>query len=1020
MTTQHQTEPSANNALGDLLRPMLPTCQVRTEQTQTIVGNPGRHPDILITAAGRSPVVVEAEYEPGADPEKDALPRLGNRIIDDPRTVEAAIALRYPATIATAYNLADTLTTAALSYCVRYEDGSRFPQSGWLTGSVTDLADLIRLVSVPQKEVERAADTLESGIERAATVLDRMSQLRPRVSADIAGLLGMSDVPQTRRMAGAILANALIFHERIAGMHDDVRPLRLLGGPAAANLQNATLQNATLQDATLQDATLAAWNRILEINYYPIFAIAKDILMQLPSGEAAQVLDVLQPTAQQVNAAGVDNAHDLTGRIFQRLIADRKYLATFYTLPASAALLARLAVAKLKTPSPQPESSNKPPSPQPEGNSKTPSPLVGEGWGEGDNPFNWSDLDAIGNLRIGDFACGTGALLSAVYEQIASRHERAGGDPAALHPVMLEEVLYGCDVMPSAVHITGATLAGAQPNIGYRNSRLYTMPYGRQEDDTVKIGSLELLQPSNVYTLFNTSDPALRTGSAGEETAAQVNVEIPDASYDLVIMNPPFTRAGSDWEGSTRQEDYVKQFRGLSTDLATQKDMAKTLGTHARGTCYHGYAGIASAFVALADKKLKPGGVLALVLPLSAAAGLSWQAFRKMLADNYTDLTVLSIAANGKEMSFSSDTGMAECLVIARKNVGASLVGAPSPRTRFTSLRHRPAGFAQASAIAKIIVDSNNLRGIEDGPYGGTDLPVGADIIGGMLNAPHTNGAHWGSVRLLDYSLAQAAYALSQSKLWLPGHPVAFDFPIVPLDAVGKRGLYHMNIAGSKAPFSKTGPSQTATYPALWNHDAQKETKLICEPDSQLQVRHRMESKASEIWATASRGHLNLDFRFNSQPLAVAFTERKSVGGRAWPNVIFADDRFDYAFSVWMNSTIGMNLFWWQSNRQVAGRGITTISAAESLPVLDLRTLTDDQLATAEAIFNDFRDKELQPAYLADADPNRALLDRRVVCDLLGFDESVYQGVRRLAAKWCAEPSVHGGKQRPPGAQLVM
>ena len=998
MTTQHQTEPSANNALGDLLRPMLPTCQVRTEQTQTIVGNPGRHPDILITAAGRSPVIVEAEYEPGADPEKDALPRLGNRIMDDPRTVEAAIALRYPAAIAIAYNLADALTDAELSYCVRYEDGSRFPQSGWLTGSVTDLADLIRLASVPQKEVERAADTLESGIERAATVLDRMSQLRPRVSADIAALLGMSDVPQTRRMAGAILANALIFHERIAGMHDDVRPLRLLGGPAAANLQDA-----------LQDATLAAWNRILEINYYPIFAIAKDILMQLPSGEAAQVLDVLQPTAQQVNAAGVDNAHDLTGRIFQRLIADRKYLATFYTLPASAALLARLAVAKLKTPSPQPQ-----------GNSITPSPLVGEGWGEGDNPFNWSNLAAIGNLRIGDFACGTGALLSAVYEQIASRHERAGGDPAALHPVMLEEVLYGCDVMPSAVHITGATLAGAQPNIGYRNSRLYTMPYGRQEDDTVKIGSLELLQPSNVYTLFNTSDPALRTGSAGEETAAQVNVEIPDASFDLVIMNPPFTRAGSDWEGSARQEDYVKQFRGLSTDLATQKDMAKTLGTHARGTCYHGYAGIASAFVALADKKLKPGGVLALVLPLSAAAGLSWQAFRKMLADNYTDLTVLSIAANGKEMSFSSDTGMAECLVIARKNVGASLVGAPSPRTRFASLRHRPAGFAQASAIAKIIVDSNNLRGIEDGPYGGTDLPVGADIIGGMLNAPHTNGAHWGSVRLLDYSLAQAAYALSQSKLWLPGHPVSFDFPIVSLDAVGKRGWHDLNLVGSKAPFTKNPPSATATYPALWNHNAKKETRIVCEPDSQLQVRQGMETKAAVAWATASRAHINRDFTFGSQALAVAFTERESIGGRVWPNVGFGDIRFDFAFSVWGNCTLGLLSYWWHASRQQSSKASLTIRSADSLPILDLRTLTDEQIATAEAIFDEFRDKELQPAYLADADPNRALLDRRVVCDLLGFDESVYQGVRRLAAKWCAEPSVHGGKQRPANARLII
>ena len=88
--------------------------------------------------------------------------------------------------------------------------------------------------------------------------------------------------------------------------------------------------------------------------------------------------------------------------------------------------------------------------------------------------------------------------------------------------------------------------------------------------------------------------------------------------------------------------------------------------------------------------------------------------------------------------------------------------------------------------------------------------------------------------------------------------------------------------------------------------------------------------------------------------------------------------------------------------------------------MLDFRALSDEQLAIAEEIFNDFRDRELKPAYLADADANRALLDRRVVCELLGLDEGVYQGVRRLAQKWCAEPSVHGGKARPKGAGLVM
>ena len=180
-----------------------------------------------------------------------------------------------------------------------------------------------------------------------------------------------------------------------------------------------------------------------------------------------------------------------------------------------------------------------------------------------------------------------------------------------------------------------------------------------------------------------------------------------------------------------------------------------------------------------------------------------------------------------------------------------------------------------------------------------------------------------------------------------------------------------------------------------------------------------MEVKAAAVWATASRAHVNLDFRFNSQPLSVAFTERKTIGGRAWPNVVFDDAGFDYVFVIWANCTLGMMSYWWHANRQQSGRGIIAIRSAESLPVLDFRTLNDDQLIMAESIFDEFRDKELKPAYLADADPNRALLDRRVIRDLLGFDEDTYMGVRRLAAKWCAEPSVHGGKARPKGAKFV-
>ena len=229
-----QTEPNANNALGDMLRGMMSGCEVRSENTQTFSDHPGRHADVLIVAPGRSPVVVEAEYEPAVEVEKDASERLGLRVRGAPRTVEAAIALRYPKTVEDAYDLHLALVEIRLTYCVLHQDGSRFPESGWLGGSVSDLADIARLVSVPQKAVEQAADTLEQGIGQAANRLEEMAKLRPNVTPIIARLLGMSDVPQTRRMACAIIANAMVFHQRIAGMHEGVKTLRLVCGPKVA------------------------------------------------------------------------------------------------------------------------------------------------------------------------------------------------------------------------------------------------------------------------------------------------------------------------------------------------------------------------------------------------------------------------------------------------------------------------------------------------------------------------------------------------------------------------------------------------------------------------------------------------------------------------------------------------------------------------------------------------------------------------------------------------------------------
>ena len=973
------TEPNANTVLGNLLQPMLGRSAVRAQNSRSIVDQPLLQPDILITAKGRSPVVVEAEYAPAANVAPEARGRLGLTVAGDRRRIEAAIALQYPEEVGDAADLTAAVAAARLSYCVftvgKYSPPpereikriDRFPESGWLEGGITDLADLIRLMSLPQLAVDTAADLLQEGIDLAAAALERMEQERPYINPEIARLLGMENVPQTRRMTGAILANAVVFHERIAGMYPHIRPPAQVSGTKSTNPR---------------DETQATWDEILEINYWPIFDVARRILYELPSFYAATILRGLEYTSAQVAATGVENSHDLTGRVFQRLIADRKYLATFYTRPESAALLARLAVARL-------------------------------------DGVDLGDAAAIGKLRVGDFACGTGALLSAVNDQIAARHERAGGDPELIHPVMMEEALYGCDVMPSAVHITSATLSGAQPEVGFGKSRLYTMPYGRLSDGSVALGSLEFLAAESQITLSNFSDPARRTGGNGDAATMPAVAEVPDAGFDLVIMNPPFPSNTKHYDADAGVVNAA--FAAFDISQADQAGMAERMKELARGTVYHGHAGLGSAFVSLAARKLKPGGIMALVLPFTAINGASWTKFRELMAAQFADLAIVSIAANGQNMSFSSDTGMAECLVIGRK-LGPE--ENPGGRGTFISLRKRPANFVEAAEVAKAILTANGGSWqLEEGPFGGALAQCGDTVMGEVVDGPVDSGKNgWGIARILDASVAQTAYALSTGKLWLPGQASPLNLPVAPLGQVGVLGVHDsmLTLRTHNGPFIKGKPSRTATYPSLCNHDAKSETKMICKPDSQMRVRRGRQSRAAELWATASRAHINRDFTFGSQALAVAFTERETIGGREWPNIGFDNRQFDYALAVWGNSTLGLLAYWWHSSRQQSSKASMTRLIIPLLSTLDFRALTDAQLATAQEIFEEFRDKELLPAYLADADPNRALLDRRVVCDLLGFAESVYQGVRRLAAKWCAEPSVNGGKSRPKDARLII
>src|SRR5205823_2988840 len=321
----------------------------------------------------------------------------------------------------------------SLYTCSSSETYLRWPHSGWLTGTATDLSILTQSASVPPDVIEQAANHLVDGVSAAAGLVGEMAQAHPGAMEAICKELRQHDDEQTRRMATTILANAFVFQEGLArgpGQLSEVLSVEELRG-------SGTLTKS---------AVLDEWRKILKVNYWPIFDIARRILEVIPSGYTKLLIQRLTETADKLVENRLMRSHDLTGAVFQKLIADRKFLAAFYTTPASAALLVGLAIA---------------PDAPPGGGS-------------------WASADDVTALRIADFACGTGTLLSTAYQRVSQLHELAGGDAEALHPEMMANALVGCDVLPAAAHLTASMLAGAHPSVKYEHSSILTVAYGVQ------------------------------------------------------------------------------------------------------------------------------------------------------------------------------------------------------------------------------------------------------------------------------------------------------------------------------------------------------------------------------------------------------------------------------------------------------------------------------------------------------------------------------------------------------------
>ena len=562
--------------------------------------------------------------------------------------------------------------------------------------------------------------------------------------------------------------------------------------------------------------------------------------------------------------------------------------------------------------------------------------------------------------------------------------------------------------MPNASHLTASLLTSTYPDTKIGQTRIHTLPYGKQADGSYALGALDLLnEPEQTLTFHLMERESRQVGGAGD-TAVDRQRAFRHREFDIVVENPPFSKPNADsgssvpkpvFEGSERPQEDTQAMR-----RALRKEDIRIA---------NGQAGLASYFVDLADRMLKSNGTstMGFILPATALASPHWQKVRNMWATEYHNVVVITVAdSHIANCTFSADTGIAECMVVATKGKGQN-----TGRGRFVSLTRQPSSALEGVAIGNGIRRADTTRKMEDTPIGGDELKIGDAIVGSLLECPLAVDEPWPVSRVRAMELIQSAHRLAGGELWLPTQATPIDLPICRVADLATLGMSHLDVFGGngRGAFDMgTGCTDSDDYPCLWKVKSATQRAMLVHPDAHGIPRPNARAKLQKLLERNSRAHYNLGLQFNANSTLALFTEKPTLGVSLIKNVAFENPHYELAWTLWCNTTLGLFCHWLHSSKQQQGRGMLSQLTLYTLPTLDVRCLSAAALASATEIFEEMQHKRMLPFNEADRDSVRHELDRRVLSEVLGVTSAdVHSAVARLREKLCAEPSIHGDKK---------
>jgi len=463
-----------------------------------------------------------------------------------------------------------------------------------------------------------------------------------------------------------------------------------------------------------------ALEELLKIDYRPAIELAIEILRIMPVNAEERIRNLID-LALKIASKKALLRRDFAGRLYHSItgnIAIKKGFATFYTEVPVAYLLAYLAVSTLL-------------------NLDDRKPMS-------DVCVKAKEvIEAIRNAKVGDFACGSGTLLTASYSalmHIASAIKFYCNveelDLESLGRELIENGIYGIDALRYASQITAINLALIGPStIGKEN--VYTIYLGYiPEKRQAWLGSLELLRNGGrVGGLLAYIEGSLKGVAERVTIQSSEGVFAIPQQFDLIIMNPPFTRATGRGErfGEGRglfgfmideniRQKFLEAYESVREEI--KEDLRRIASSSAQylpdvfrriidGTLSEarqylsiGQAGEGLLFLYLAYRYIKNNGVIAFVLPRNLLAGVSWFLARVLLASKFHVKYVIVSSDSQKGYNFSEGTSLSETLIVAKRTDNHSY----EEETVFVNLLSKPSTALEAIMLAEEIMKSASKK----------------------------------------------------------------------------------------------------------------------------------------------------------------------------------------------------------------------------------------------------------------------------------------------------------------------